>query len=132
MRVIEPLLRSLKFFSAYEEYDSADLHQFVQDIKLHKVTKGTRIYDAEEIADTVYVILAGRVAIAHATPALLDYKTNPKVFKERVEFLTTRQKERFQSKTFLTSGNVCNFEDVEEYKQMLMKEQMLEDAKAKN
>lgn len=32
-------------FKAYKEFESSDFHSILQEIKLHKVRKGTRIFN---------------------------------------------------------------------------------------
>ena len=44
-KAIEPFVRSLKMFKPYAEFESADFYSILQEMKLHKVRKGTRIFN---------------------------------------------------------------------------------------
>lgn len=134
LKQIEPFVRSLKMFKPYADYETGDMAPFLQDISLHKFKTGERIFDAEEPSDRVYVVLAGRIAVAHASNTLLEYKLNPKVFKERVQYLTTAQKHKLLKKrTFVTrEGGYCEIGDDHETYMQQMKTLKLEEAKAKH
>ena len=57
----------------------------VQEIKLEKLRAGTRLTSFGESADSIYVILDGRVAVNHPNEQymLLMQELGPKGFKER-------------------------------------------------
>ena len=103
--LIEPFVRSISIFKPYREFESSDFQSVLQEMKLHKVRKGTRICNFGDNADTVYLILAGRVAITHPKAALMKLKEgSPKELRERTEILTQRQTvKRNRLKTFITA-----------------------------
>ena len=84
-------MRSISIFKPYREFDSSDFQSVLQDIKLHKVKRGTRVCNFGDNADTVYLIMAGRVAITHPTATLIKLKEgSAKVLRERTEVLTQK------------------------------------------
>ena len=68
--LIAPYVRSMSIFKPYVEFDNKDFEQIFRDIKLHKVKKFKRITNFGENADTVYLILTGRVAITYPNTQL--------------------------------------------------------------
>jgi len=70
--LIAPFVRSMSIFKPYAEFETRDFEQIFRDIKLHKVRKGTRIANFGDNADTVYLILHGRVAITFPNFELMN------------------------------------------------------------
>ena len=68
--LIAPYVRSMSIFKPYVEFDNKDFEQIYRDIKLHKIKKFRRIANFGENADTVYLILTGRVAITYPNAEL--------------------------------------------------------------
>ena len=60
-----PYVRSMSVFKPYVEFENNDFASIVQDMKLHKVRRGTRITNYGDYADTVYLIVGGRIAITY-------------------------------------------------------------------
>ena len=73
-KLLEPYLRSMSFFKPYQEFESSDFQSVCQDMKLHKVHKGTRLGSYGDLSDTVYLIMKGRVAITHPNKAYFAVK----------------------------------------------------------
>ena len=63
--LIEPFVRSMSLFKLYNEFESADFQNIFQEMKLHKLRKGTRLTNFGEVNDTIYFVLSGRVAVTH-------------------------------------------------------------------
>ena len=84
-KIIKPYVRSMSFFKPYAAFKSKDFEQIFRDIKLHKFRKGKRISNFGDNADTVYVILSGRVAITHPNEDLINIlkEGGSKLQKER-------------------------------------------------
>ena len=68
--VIAPFVRSMSVFKPYAEFDNRDFEHIFRDIKLHKIKKNKRITNFGDNADTVYIILSGRVAITYPSQQL--------------------------------------------------------------
>ena len=71
-KLIEPFIRSMSFFKPYAEFESSDFAHVVQEINLHKVRAGSRVASFGETADSVYVVVAGRIAITHPNQLFLS------------------------------------------------------------
>ena len=131
-KLLEPYIRSMSFFKPYQEFEPSDFQSVCQDLKLHKVHKGTRLGSYGDPSDTVYLIMKGRVAITHPNKAYFKVKeeSTTKQFRERTELMTQRQVEKqIKQKTFLTAqGLVAGTDEAIEQ----MKNQRVEDAKTKN
>lgn len=78
-KLLEPYVRSMSFFKPYQEFESSDFQSVCQDLKLHKVHKGTRIGNYGDPSDTVYLIMKGRVAITHPNSAYFEVKAESSV-----------------------------------------------------
>lgn len=64
-KAIEAYVRSMTFLKPYSEFESVDFQSVVQEIKLQKVKAGQRITTYGDMADSVHVIINGRIAISH-------------------------------------------------------------------
>ena len=102
---IEPFLKSMKFFKQYSEFKKDDFASILQDIKLHKVRRGTKICNFGDNADTIYCVVTGRVAITHPKERLVNLKYgDPKIYKHTVEVMNEREtQKKLKLKTFITS-----------------------------
>ena len=69
--VIAPFVRSMSVFKPYAEFDNRDFEHIFRDIKLHKIKKNKRITNFGDNADSVYLILSGRVAITYPNQQLV-------------------------------------------------------------
>ncbi len=91
--MLEKYIRSMSFFKLYKEFEPSDFHSICQDMKFHKVHKNTRLTNYGDPADTVYVILKGRIAISHPNAAYftIKEKCTAKQFRDRQELMTQKQ-----------------------------------------
>jgi len=55
----------MSFFKQYAEFESIDFQSVVQECKLNKIRAGTRLTNFGDSADTIYLVLSGRMAICH-------------------------------------------------------------------
>ena len=132
--VIAPYVRSMSIFKPYAEFGQRDFEQIFRDIKLHKLKKGKRVTNFGDNADTVYIILSGRVAITYPNSDLLNLSKEggAKLLRERTCIMTNKQvtKTRKQN-TFITSkGTKVSGEN--EFQREQMKFARVEEAKTKN
>ena len=97
----------MKVFKQYSEFEYGDFESILQEVKLNKIHRGERIVNFGDNADTIYCILAGRVAITHPKEKLTRLKAanDPKLYKQTVEHLTQKEtdKKLKMMKTFITS-----------------------------
>ena len=130
--LIEPFVRSISMFKPYAEFESGDFQNIFQEMKLHKVRKGTRITNFGENADTIYLVVSGRIAITHPNAELIQLynEGGPKLVKDRCQGMTEKQVNKLQRmKTFITAqgGGLNGGQDEEQ-----MRNQRLEEAKTNN
>ena len=96
VKTIEKYIRSMALFKAYAHFRSDDFESLIQEIKLHKIKKNTRICNFGDIADRVYVIVSGRTAITYPTA---DYfkileEGGVKLLKEHTKLMTDKEVNR--------------------------------------
>ena len=91
--IIEPYVRSMSIFKPYAEFESADFHSIFRELKLHKIRKGTRVHNFGDNADTVYIILSGRIAITYPNQQLVSIfkEGGAKLQRERTCIMTNKQ-----------------------------------------
>lgn len=91
--LIEPYVRSMSIFKPYAEFESNDFHSIFREMKLHKIKKGKRIHNFGDNADTVYLILSGRIAITYPNAQLISIfkEGGAKLQKERTTVMTNKQ-----------------------------------------
>ena len=116
-RVIAPYVRSLSFLKAYSGYEYSDFISLMKDIKLHKKKRGSRICNYGEMADSIYVIVSGRIAITHPDKVLMGLHgtSMPHMVKERTEIMTEKQlgKEKKRMNTVTAKGAGMGVMDTE-------------------
>ena len=91
--LIAPFVRSMSIFKPYVEFDNKDFEQIFRDIKLHKIKRFERITTFGENADSVYIIMVGKVAITYPNVELVKLlkEGGPKMQRERTMMMTDKQ-----------------------------------------
>ena len=59
----------MSLFKPYAHFNPDDFSSLLQDIKLHKIKRNTRMCNFGENADRVYLVMNGRIAITYPTAA---------------------------------------------------------------
>ena len=122
VRTIEKYVRSMSLFKPYAHFKSDDFESLVQEIKLHKIKRNTRICNFGESADRVYVIVNGRVAITFPTSNYFRIlqEGGTKVLKERTHMMTDKEVNRLKrQQTIITakrmqSMGAGNYQEIDE------------------
>ena len=85
LQMIEKYVRSMVLFKPYAHFLPGDFESVLQEIKLHKVKKNTRICNFGDVADRVYLVVNGRIAITYPTSLYFKIKDDggAKLLKER-------------------------------------------------
>ena len=91
-QLIENYVRSISVFKPYKSFLSSDFAPIVQEMKLHKFQRGTRVCEFGKNSDNIYVILQGRLCITHPNQLLksLIESRDEEYIKDRIEIMTER------------------------------------------
>jgi len=91
--LIEPYVRSMTFLKPYQEFESSDFLPILQEIKLHKFKAGTRIVNFGEPANSIYIVVNGRIAITHPDEFYIEIlaKEGQKGLRDRAQIMTMKQ-----------------------------------------
>ena len=98
VRTIEKYVRSMSLFKPYAHFESDDFASLIQEIKLHKVKKNTRLCTFGDMADRVYVIVNGRLAINYPTASYFKIleQGGTKLLKERTMLMSDKELNRYE------------------------------------
>lgn len=124
----------MTFLKPYAEFTKEDFSPIVQEIKLHKIKKGSRITNYGELADSINVIVSGRVAITHPNALYMEiYEAEgPKGLRERAQIMTDKQvKKELEKRTFITATGALGGPGDKKYEED-MRNKRLAEAKTKN
>ena len=81
----------MSIFRPYSDFKYQDFQSVLQELRLEPFKRGKRLTRYGDMQDTVYVVLAGRIVLAHPNEVLMQILADgPTEYKERVEILSEK------------------------------------------